>query len=127
MDTNFLAYVLPEELLKHFDITNVEQKIDPADNELALYVDLTQKNVLPEGYSESDYESKGFMESKQIQDFPLRGKAVYLNIIRRRWRSKTNPNDIISTDFAFIAKNVKLTQELAAFLKSTGHDPRKFG
>lgn len=127
MEAQYLSYFLPSEILSNFDIVSVEAKIDPSDNELALYIDLSQKNILPAGFSASDYESKGFYPSKQIQDFPIRGKAVYFNIKRRRWRHKSKPSEEIHTDFSFIAKDVKLTQELATFLKSTGHDPRRYG
>lgn len=72
--------------------------------------------MLPEGLSTADYESKGFMESKLIQDFPIRGKAVYLRIKIRRWRHKTSP-ETIKRDFSFMAKGAKFTEELSAFLK----------
>jgi hypothetical protein len=40
-------------------------------------IDFEEKNEVPNGYTSLDYESKGFTESKSIQDFPLWGKAVY--------------------------------------------------
>jgi hypothetical protein len=46
-------------------------------------IEFEENNVLPEGYSQSEYESKGFVESKLIQDFPLRGRPVYLRIKRQ--------------------------------------------
>jgi hypothetical protein len=77
---------------------------------------------LPTGNNESDFESKGFYSVKNIQDFPIRGKAVYLAIKRRRWRSKADPNIVIHNDFSIIADGSKLTQELSDFLKGTGKD-----
>lgn len=71
------------------------------------------------GYSSLDYESKGFMESKLIQDFPLRGKAVFLRIKKRRWRHKQR-GEIIKRDFSFIADGSKFTRELSDFLKDAG-------
>ncbi|MGL6014937.1 MAG: ISAon1 family transposase N-terminal region protein [Selenomonadaceae bacterium] len=32
--------------------------------------------------------SKGFYEPVTIQDFPLRGKACYLKVKRRRWQKR---------------------------------------
>lgn len=81
-----------------------------------MTISFEAKNELLPGYSVLDYESKGFMESKLIQDFPIRGKAVYLRIKKRRWRHKTN-NDIIKRDFSFMADGSKFTQELSDFLK----------
>ena len=66
-----------------------------------------------------EFESKGFMESKQIQDFPLRGRAVYLRIKKRRWRHKVT-GEIIKRDFSFVADGSKFTQELSDFLKDAG-------
>ena len=82
-------------------------------------IEFEEKNELPTGYSVSDYESKGFMESALIQDFPLRGKAVYLRIRKRRWRHKQT-GAIIKRDFSFIADGSKFTQELSDFLKDRG-------
>ena len=82
-------------------------------------IDFEEKNELPVGYSSLEYESKGFMESKAIQDFPLRGKAVYLRIKKRRWRHK-HTGVIIKRDFSFIADGSKFTQELSDFLKDRG-------
>ena len=56
------------------------------------------------------------MESKLIQDFPLRGKAVFLRIKKRRWRHKQS-GEIIKRDFSFIADGSKFTSELSDFLK----------
>ena len=79
-------------------------------------IDFEEKNELPSGYSSSDYESKGFMESKLIQDFPLRGRAVFFRIKKRRWRHKQT-GDIVKRDFSFIAVGSKFTAELSDFLK----------
>jgi hypothetical protein len=82
-------------------------------------VDFEEINEVPKEYSSFDYESKGFMESNHIQDFPLRGKAVYLRIKKRRWRHK-GTGLIIRRDFTFIADGSKFTKELSDFLKDTG-------
>ena len=82
-------------------------------------IDFEEKNDLPTGYSSIDYESKGFIGSKLIQDFPLRGKAVYLRVKKRRWRHK-DTGEIIKRDFSFIADGSKFTKELSDFLKDAG-------
>ena len=75
--------------------------------------------ILVAGIDASLYESKGLSEIT-IQDFPIRGKAVYLKIKRRRWRLKKDPGKIIRNDFTYIAEGSGFTQELSDFLKSTG-------
>jgi hypothetical protein len=59
------------------------------------------------------------MSPKTIQDFPIRGKGVYLRITRRRWRHKTT-GTIIKRDYSFIAEGAKFTKSLSDFLKDTG-------
>ncbi|MGI6321335.1 MAG: ISAon1 family transposase N-terminal region protein [Bacteroidales bacterium] len=85
-----------------------------------------KKNILPSNYDSSEYESKGFCKRTFIQDFPIRGKAVYLGIRRRRWRHKTHKNEEIRSDYSFISEGSKITVELSDFLKGTGRDPRRY-
>jgi len=125
MNSSLISHVLPEELIKYFDIKEVLVLCDIKTKKEILSVDLEEKNSLPFGYDASSYHSKGFISIKTIQDFPLRGKAVYLNIRRRRWRHKETLEEIKS-DYSFIAQGAKLTQELADFLKGTGRDPRRY-
>lgn len=80
-----------------------------------------ESNILPDGYPSNEYESKGFVESTLIQDFPLRGKAVYLSVKKRRWRHKVD-HTIIKRDFSFVADGAKFTKELSDFLK--GRNPK---
>ena len=91
-----------------------------------FFIYLDEKNILPDGFEKNQYESKGFFERTLIQDFPIRGKAVYLGIRRRRWRSKTDKSNEIKSDYTFITEGSKLTIELADFLKYTGFDPRRY-
>ena len=85
---------------------------------MVFQVELEEINIIPKGYDSFLYESKGFYAEKTIQDFPIRGKAVYLKIKRRRWRHKQNKREI-QNDYTFIAEGSKITKELSDFLKST--------
>jgi hypothetical protein len=121
-----LSSFLPSGLLEHFQITDFKELGHIATKTDSYYLFLEEKNQLPSGYDSTLYESKGFYEDKTIQDFPIRGKAVYLVVKRRRWRLKQDPKSIIQNDYSFIAEGVKLTQEVADFLKGTGRDPRRY-
>jgi hypothetical protein len=125
MDFSMLSVFLPEELLSHFDIVDFKELGDIQTKKDCFYIYLDEKNIIPEGFSLDKYESKGFCERKLIQDFPIRGKAVYLGIRRRRWRNKLDKSEIKS-DYSFIAEGSKLTVELSDFLKGTGRDPRRY-
>ena len=126
MNLDLLSIILPEDLLLYFDIVNFEELGDISVKKDCLHIYLEEKNQLPKGYSAGDYQSKGFSSSKQVQDFPIRGKAVYLHIKTRRWRDKKTKSKQITNDYSFIAEGSKLTVELSAFLKATGRDPRRY-
>jgi len=125
LETHLISYFLPEELLEHFEITEIQELGEIATSKIIFEIHLEEKNQLPRGYCKTEYESKGFSSSSRIQDFPIRGKAVYLIIRRRRWRDKQTSKGITS-DYSFMAEGSKLTKELSDFLKGTGRDPRRY-
>lgn len=125
MNSDIIPFVLPSELLNYFEVVSIHELCSLETKTVFLSLELEEKNQLPMGYDSSNYESKGFLSSKTVQDFPLRGKAVYLRIKRRRWRNKQTKEEIKS-DYSFIAEGSKLTVELSDFLKGTGRDPGRY-
>src|SRR3989304_1780744 len=87
-DLNLLHQLFPSELMDYFLINDFQTLCSLESKTEYWVIEFEEKNELPNGYSSMDYESKGFMESKLIQDFPLRGKAVFLRVKKRRWRHK---------------------------------------
>lgn len=110
--TDLYKLFLPEEIKDYFNIVNIEK----LEKEQRVNIYLEEKNELPEGYSANDYESKGFHNEITVQDFPLRGKAAFLLIKRRRWRHKTT-GEVIERDWHLVAEGTRITQDFAAFLK----------
>lgn len=118
LSIDFLQQLFPSQLTEYFDISNYQILCNIELKEEYWIIDFVEKNIIPVDFDESEYESKGFMESKLIQDFPLRGKPVFLRIKKRRWRHK-NTKVVIKRDFSFIADGSKFTKELSDFLKET--------
>lgn len=110
MSTILTAMILPKGTLDYFDPIHVEQV------EGGVIIHLEEKNILPEGYSADDYECKDFLPSKGVQDFPIRGQGVLLEIVRRRWRHKTT-GKTITRDWKVVMDGGLVTQEFADFLK----------
>ena len=77
---------------------------------------LMWRKELPEKYAGQETESKGSYEPVVVQDFPLRGKKVFLNLRRRRWILKSS-NEYISRNWRMVAEGTRLTQDFASFLK----------
>ena len=125
MEKELLSEFLPVSLLEYFDVGNYKKEVDKSTSKECYLLYIDEKNTLPEGYSKDDYESNGFLPSSKIQDFPIRGKAVYLLIRRRRWRHKSTKKEI-TNDYSFLTEGSKLTKELSDFLKGTGRDPRRY-
>lgn len=111
--------MFPSQLMDYFMISSFQTLCSLETKTEYWIIEFEEKNELPLGYLVMDYESKGFMESNLIQDFPLRGKAVFLRIKKRRWRHKQT-GAVIKRDFSFIADGSKFTQELSDFLKDAG-------
>ena len=81
-----------------------------------MTLQLEEKNVLPEAYLGQPYHSKGFTPPVLIEDFPIRGNTVLLQVKRRRWEH-TETREIITRDWNMVQKGTKITAEFAAFLK----------
>ena len=119
IDKQLLQQFFPKEINEYFELTGYQILCKIETKQEYWIIDFEEKNELPLGYTTLDYESKGFIGSKIIQDFPLRGKAVYLRIKKRVWRHKQT-GKVIKRDFFFIADGSKFTQELSDFLKDAG-------
>ena len=79
METNGYRLLLPEGTLDYFIISDVKE----SSTDIVIF--LEEKNEVPSEYSNMKVESKGFYDPVVVQDFPTRGKKLFLNIRRRRW------------------------------------------
>jgi len=102
--------LLPEVLVNYFELTDHKIKGEE------LHFHFKEKNIIPEEFEGSKLSSKGFYPSATVQDFPIRGKEVYLHIIRRRWINESS-NQTVSRDWQLVAQGTRMTNEFATFLK----------
>lgn len=77
-----LKFMLPDFLAEHFEVVSANN------SEETLHPYFEEKNQPPKEFDAIALVSKGFLDEITIQDFPLRGKFVYLHIKRRRWTNK---------------------------------------
>jgi len=118
-EKELIGMFLPEGFLEYFKISDVKELGEVSTKTMIYEILLEEKNIILRDVDTTQYESKGFTEVV-LQDFPIRGKAVYLRIRRRRWRHKINKNEVIRNDFKFVADGAGFTTELSDFLKGTG-------
>lgn len=119
MGISLISHFLPQDLLEYFELKSVKELCNVKEKTVYFELCLEEKNVLLGIFNGKDFESKGFTEVT-LQDFPIRGKAVYLLMRRRRWRHKKDPKIIHRNDFSFVAEGSGFTKELSDFLKGTG-------
>ncbi len=102
--------LLPEVLIEYFELTHHKIKGE----EVHFY--FKEKNEQPGEYSSSKLSSKGVYPEATIQDFPLRGKQVYLHVTRRRWMNE-DTGQAVSRNWDLVAQGTRMTNEFATFLK----------
>lgn len=101
--------ILPIEVLEHFQVVQILDQ----DSQITIYLD--ELNTAPQ--SCYTYVSKGFTDVRIIQDFPLRGKAVFLHLRKRKWLEQQT-GKIITNTYNFHHTGTHLSEEFAAFLKA---------
>lgn len=105
-----IEFLLPEGITKYFTLSSIEKNDD------CYVIQLEEKNELPVFSDNDKLVSKGFYEPISIQDFPLRGKACFLKVKRRRWLNETT-GATVARDWDVVAKGTRMTKEFAFFLK----------
>lgn len=107
---DLLKFMLPDFLVDHFEV------VSSINSQEIVHLYFEENSKPPEEFNDLQLVSKGFQDEITIQDFPLRGKFVYLHIKRRRWTNK-DTGEIVKRDWNLVAKGTRMTQEFAAFLK----------
>ncbi|MDO6197268.1 transposase family protein [Phocaeicola vulgatus] len=99
-------------LIDNFDIVNFDKSADRFD----IYLD-EKKVQLKEDKTNPDIISYGFGEYRTIQDYPIRGRATYLHVRKRKWLDKSS-NEIFSYDWDLSEfDGTRLNSEFVSFLK----------
>lgn len=111
METSGWEFLLPEGILDYFEVTAVEKTKDQ------YLITLEEKNLYPGEFAGQKLSSKGFLEEITVKDFPIRGRACYLRVRRRRWLNE-ELGKVVSRDWELVAKGTRMTKEFAAFLKA---------
>lgn len=107
-----LQVIFPEVLIEYFDIVGWHDLSDK------IEVWLDEKNYMERSdYKKGTVISNGVTDEKVIQDFPLRGKPVYLHVRRRRWYDKDTGETFSYSYDNLTSEGTKLTPEFVAFLK----------
>ena len=107
-----LRAILPDVLIDNFDVVNFEK----TDSRFDIYLD-EKKVMMRDDKKIRSVISHGFGEYHAIQDFPIRGRATYLHVRKRKWLDK-DTGEIFSYDWDLSEfDETRLNAEFVAFLK----------
>lgn len=117
------------------DLEVKKQFIPPEWQEKFEFVELMEKKkewslilrekegFVPEELRGEEVVLNGFMNPIEIVDFPFRGKLMYIQFIRRRWKIK-GKNRSYFNSYELHPAHMKATKEFGAFLKELTREER---
>lgn len=98
-------------IVENFDIVSIQHY--PKEEEIHIHLD--EKKSIPVEFSSRRVVFNGFTSAKKIQDYPIRGNAVYLQVRRRKWLD-TETNEILTKTYSIAFEGTQLTKEFVSFL-----------
>lgn len=107
-----LKTVFPELITDNFEFIDYKE----SDTLLEYWLD-EREYMSREDYKRGCVRPYGFTECRTIQDFPIRGHAVYLHVRRRKWLDRST-GEIFSYTYDNLSEaGSKLCPEFVSFLK----------
>lgn len=107
-----LRAILPDVLIDNFDVVDYQK----TDTRFDIWLD-EKKVLILEDKKNSNVISHGFGEYRVIQDFPIRGRATYLHVRKRKWLDK-DTGEIFSYEWELSEfDETRLNSEFVSFLK----------
>jgi hypothetical protein len=107
-----LKLVAPETITANFDLKDITEKKDSI---LLLFEEKPER--IPADLKGKEVIMDGFVNTLELQTFPLKDKTVYFAIRRRRWKEKCTSNKSYSNTYDLHDNGMKTTKEFGAFLK----------
>lgn len=116
-----LGLLIPEEILEYFALSGISE------SNQAIELKLTErKDLIPASLQGMDVVLDGFCNPIELQSFPLKGKAAFIKLYRRRWKQRGQRSHQ-SNSYDFAASGTKATHMFGAFLKGAfGLTPDSF-
>ena len=117
MSKELISLLVPDYILDHFD----DEKLEEISG--IIRVHLTEKqdpNHYPKALiGKGERSLNGYLNPLELQNFPAKGKEVFLLLKRRRWKLKGDDTSYFNT-YDFHEPGMKATKEFGAFLKDIG-------
>ena len=108
-----VSLVAPGELSKSFSLTKIREQ-----KEHIIIEFEEDPKLVPKELSGKEVVLNGFMNPLELQTFPLKDKAVYLLVKRRRWKIRGEQNKSYHNSYDLTETGVKASPAFGAFLKA---------
>lgn len=106
---------LPDGLDELFEMVRFEK----TDQAYDIWLD-EKKKLSDEDFRNPDIVARGYTDYVTIQDYPMRGRPVYLHMRKNKWWDKKT-NEIFSYNLELPnEEGTRLSEEFVAFLKDEG-------
>lgn len=107
-----LRAILPDVLIDNFDVSDFTR----SDSRFDIWLD-EKKVQMREDKKNPSVIAYGFGDYKVIQDFPIRGRATFLHVRKRKWLDK-DTGEVFSYDWDLSTYDeTRLNAEFVSFLK----------
>lgn len=111
LDKQVLGLIVPEEILKDFELRRISENSD------AITVELREnKGRIPDSLAGLNVVLDGYCNPIELHSFPLKGKASFIKLYRRRWKEPGKRRHY-SNSYRFADSGTKATHLFGAFLK----------
>ncbi|MBU1796922.1 MAG: hypothetical protein KKF21_00900 [Bacteroidetes bacterium] len=107
-----VSLLAPGQISENFEIVRIEE----TEKKIIIYFD-EKEELVPDVLTGKDVVLNGYLNPVELQTFPLKDKAVYLLVRRRRWKERGEKEESFSNDYDLYRKGMKTTNEFGIFLK----------
>ncbi len=107
-----VSLLAPGIISENFELVNIEE----TGKKIIIYFD-EKEALVPEALLGKTVVLNGYLNSVELQTFPLKDKPVYLSIRRRRWKERGEKQQSYSNEYNLYKEGMKTTHEFGNFLK----------
>jgi hypothetical protein len=108
-----IKLILPSDFIENFNIEKIEEHKN--NWEIILF---EKEELIPKELDGKVAVKDGYCNPIELQSFPIKGKAFYIKLYRRRWKAQGTQNSY-ENSYDLHLEGMKATKEFGAFLKGS--------
>lgn len=111
-----LAGIIARDWIEKFELKEVKEK----NKEFSILL-VEKEELVPKEIKKRDWVLNGYCRTVELLSFPLKGKATYIKIKKRRWKIR-GESKCYTNSYDLYFNGVKATKEFALFLKELSRE-----